>query len=315
MAQKNYYDILGVQRDASADDIKKAFRKLAVKYHPDAGGDETKFKEISEAYDTLSDEKKRKEYDQMLLFGGIPGNDFGGNGGRTYTYSGNGVDWSSVFGEGGLGGFDFSQFFGGGGGGGSRSRKGQDLTLSVDVTFDEALRGATRKVTYRVPSTGAEESLTVKVPAGAQDGGKLRYKGRGEFGTNGGPRGDLLITTRVAPHPVFTRDKADIYLELPISVYEATLGASIDVPTPEGGTVRLKVPAGTQDGKKFRFRDLGAPNVKRAGSRGAMYVTVHVVTPTALTSKERDALRGLMAADTRSYRSQIDALVTKKETA
>lgn len=312
----NYYDILGVKRDATQDDIKKAFRKLAAKYHPDAGGDEKKFAEVSEAYTTLSDEKKRKEYDQMLLFGGIPGADFGGSGGRArgYGYSNVGGDWQDIFenirnGDGAFSGFDFSQIFNGAGGGrqaSNRPAKGGDLTMTIEVSADEAFKGTQRKVTFTVPSTGEKQSLTVKVPAGAVDGGKLRYRGRGEFGVNGGERGDLVITTKVAEHPVFKRDGADVRMELPISMWEAALGAEVDVPTPDGTTCRLKVPAGTQDGKTFRFRDLGAPNVKRKGVRGALFVTVRVKVPTRLTSDERKALEALRDADTRTYREDVE---------
>lgn len=316
MAQdKNYYDILGVKRDASDDDIKKAFRKLAAKYHPDAGGDEQKFKEISEAYSTLSDPDKRREYDQLLMFGGIPGADFGGSGGRgRYTYTTNvGGDWSDIFnsmrnGDGAFGGFDFSSFFNGGAAGArsaNRPTKGIDLTMSVDVSAEEAFRGATRKATYRVPSTGEEQTLTIKIPAGAVNGGKLRYRGRGEYGTNGGSRGDLVITTNVAEHPVFKRDGADVRMDLPLSIYEAALGTTVDVPTPDGTDVRLRIPAGTQDGKTFRLRDQGAPDVKRKGSRGALFVTIRVKVPTMLSKKERDALGALRDADTRDYREEV----------
>ncbi len=316
-SNRNYYDILGVKRDATQDDIKKAFRKLAAKYHPDAGGDEKKFAEVSEAYTTLSDEKKRKEYDQMLLFGGIPGADFGGSGGRNrgYSYTTNmGGDWQDIFenirsGDGAFSGFDFSSLFGGAAGGraaSSRPTKGGDLTLEISVSADEAFRGTQRKVTYTVPSTGEKQTITVKVPAGAVDGGKLRYHGRGEFGANGGNRGDLVVTTKVAEDPIFKRDGADVRMELPISMYEAALGAEVEVPTPEGTTCLLKVPAGTQDGKTFRFKDLGAPNVKRQGTRGALYVTVRVKVPTRLTTKERDALAALRDGDTRTYREDVE---------
>ena len=317
MATQNYYDILGVKRDATQDEIKKAFRKLAAKYHPDAGGDEKKFAEVSEAYTTLSDEKKRKEYDQMLLFGGIPGADFGGSGGRGrgYGYSTvNGGDWQDIFdnirsGDGAFSGFDFSQIFGGGAAGraaNNRPSKGGDLTMTIEVSAEEAFKGTQRKVTYTVPSTGEKQSLTVKVPAGAVDGGKLRYRGRGEFGANGGERGDLVVTTRVAEDPVFKRDGADVRMELPISMWEAALGAEVEVPTPDGTTCRLKVPAGTQDGKTFRFRDLGAPNVKRKGTRGALFVTVRVKVPTRLTNDERKALEALRDGDTRTYREEVE---------
>ena len=315
--KRNHYDVLGVQRDATQDDIKKAFRRLAAKYHPDAGGDEKKFAEVSEAYTVLSDEQKRREYDQMLLFGGIPGADFGGSGGRGrgYGYSGTAGSWQDIFdnisnGEGAFAGFDFSQLFGGQGGprqASTRPAKGGDLTMTIDVTAEEAFAGAQRKVTYTIPSTGERQTLTVKVPAGAVDGGKLRYRGRGEFGANGGERGDLVITTRVAEHPVFKRDGADVRMELPISIWEASLGAEVDVPTPDGTTCRLKIPAGTQDGKTFRFRDLGAPNVKRQGVRGALFVTVRVKVPTRLTPKEREQMEALRDADTRTYREGVDS--------
>lgn len=317
--KRNYYDVLGVKRDATPDEIRKAFRKLAAKYHPDAGGDEQKFKEVSEAYTTLSDPQKRKEYDQLLMFGGIPGSDFGGSGGRNrtgYTYTTNmgGADWADIFdnirgGDGAFGGFDFSSIFGGQPGGAratNRPVKGGDLTMSIEIGADEAFRGAQRKVSYTIPSTGERQSITVKVPAGAVDGGKLRYRNRGEYGVNGGARGDLVITTKVQEHPLFKRDGADVRMELPVSAYEAALGTSVDVPTPDGTEVRLKVPAGTQDGKTFRFRDLGAPDVKHKGTRGALYVKVRVKVPTRLSAKEREALTALRDADKRAYRKDVD---------
>ncbi len=140
-----------------------------------------------------------------------------------------------------------------------------------------------------MPSTGEEQSLTIKVPAGAYDGMKLRYKKHGEYGVNGGPRGNLVVTINVAAHPVFSRDGADVRMKLPVSIYEAALGTSVDVPTPDGTTVRLKVPAGTQSGKTFRFKNLGAPRVKDPATRGALYVSVDVKVPTKLSKKERDA--------------------------
>ena len=311
---KTFYDVLGVQRNASDDEIKKAFRKLAVKYHPDRGGDEQKFKEISEAYDTLSNPDKRKEYDMMLQFGGMPGQ--GRPGGGTYTYAGGGAGgaspWGDIFdsifrGE-GVGGSEWAQNFGGFGGQGraQRPRKGSDLSLVVDVSAEDAFRGVTHKVTYRIPSTGEQQSITVSVPAGAVDGGKLRYKRRGEYGPNGGERGDLVVTTRVAEHPLFKRKGADVTMELPVSVYEATLGCTVDVPTPGGETLRLKVPAGTQTGKTFRFKEKGAPDVKHRGRTGALLVKVVVQVPTQLTDAERTALEGLRDSDHRDYRSKVN---------
>ncbi len=252
------------------------------------------------------------------MLGGIPGSDFGGSGGRNrggYTYTSSGGDWSDIFenirnGDGAFGGFDFSTIFGGGQpGGGARSNrptKGGDLTMNIRVSADEAFKGAQRKVSYTIPSTGEKQELTVKVPAGAVDGGKLRYRGRGEYGVNGGARGDLVITTQVDEHPLYKRDGADVRMELPVSMYEAALGATIDVPAPDGTTCRLKIPAGTQDGKTFRFRDLGAPNVKRTGSKGALFVKVRIKVPTRLSAKEREALEALRAADERDYRKDIE---------
>ncbi|MDY2788026.1 MAG: DnaJ C-terminal domain-containing protein [Atopobium sp.] len=298
--QKTYYDVLGVKKNATQDEIKKAFRSLARTYHPDAGGDEKKFKEISEAYDILSDENKRREYDQMLAFGGIGGGKY-----RSYTQgAGTSFNWADVINNaGGMGGFDFSSIFNGAAA--SRPQKGSDLSLAVEVSFDEAFEGTTRKVTYRIPSTGEQQTLTVKVPAGAVHGGKLRFKGRGEYGRNGGTRGDLVVTTNIAEHPVFKRDGADVRIELPISMYEAALGCVCEVPTPEHSTVSIKIPAGTQDGKKMRLRDLGAPNVKRKGTRGALYVEIRVKIPTHLSEKERTELEALLKDDTREYRKDV----------
>lgn len=283
-AGKTFYDILGVSKSASDKEIKSAFRKLAQKYHPDAGGDEAKFKEISEAYETLSDEKKRKEYDQMLMFGGMPG--AGGAYGGGYGAGAGASGWGDIF----------DSIFSGNG----------DLSLTVDVTAEDAFRGVTHKVTYRIPSTGEQQTITVSVPAGAVDGGKLRYKRRGEYGVAGGERGDLVVTTHVEEHPLFKRKGADVTMEVPVSVYEAALGCTVDVPTPGGATVRLKVPAGTQTGKKFRFKEMGAPDVKHRGRTGALLVEIKVQVPTNLSDDERDAMTKLREADTRDYREKVN---------
>ncbi len=312
MPNKNYYDVLGVKRDATQDEIKRAFRKLAAKYHPDAGGDEAKFKEVSEAYNTLSEPAKRKEYDQMLQFGGIP---FGGASGHGPRSGGADVDWASIFSNmgtgqgGGFGGFDFSSIFGGSGGQAGRTTRGTDLNVSIEVPFEDAFAGATRKVTYRIPSTGETQTIVVKIPAGAVNGGKLRHRGYGEYGVNGGERGDLVVTTIVLDDKVFKRDGADVRMDLPISIYEAALGASIEVPTPRGKKVRLRVPAGSQDGKTFRFRGEGAPDVRKKGAVGVLYVTVRVQVPTNLSDAERAKLGDLLASDARSYREEVNRRV------
>ena len=317
--QKNFYDILGVSRDASDKDIKVAFRKLSQKYHPDApGGDETKFKEISEAYTTLSNPEKRREYDQMLMYG-MPGS--GGN-----WQGASSAGWSDIL-DSMFSGGGFNVDFGGGadpmggnpfggspfGGRAQRvARKGKDLTITVNVSAQEALTGTERKLTYRIPSTSEQVSITVRVPEGAVDGGKLRYKRRGDYGQNGGERGDLIVVTRVGEDPLYKRQGADIYMQVPVSMTEAALGCSIDVPTPLGKVVRLKVPAGTQTGKKFRFKDLGTKDVRHKDRMGALLVEIKVVVPTNLSSAEKDLLTKLSEEDNRSYRSEIDALLKEK---
>lgn len=310
-SSKSFYDVLGVSKNASDKDIKSAFRKLAQKYHPDRGGDEAKFKEISEAYETLSNPEKRKEYDMMLQFGGIPG-----QGGYTYSGGAGGPSMADIFGSmfrgegvsgaygGDASGFDFGDMFGGGA---RRARKGSDLKATIDVTFDEALHGARRSVTHRIPSTGESDTIEVTIPAGCYDGMKVRYKNHGEYGMNGGPRGSMLIEFRVAEHPVFKRrgKTADVAVDVPISIFEAALGCTVDIPTPSGKKLRLKVPAGTQAGKSFRFKEMGMPDVKRGGHMGALLATVTVQVPTRLTDQERAALEKLRDADARDYRPKL----------
>lgn len=308
---KNFYDVLGVSKNASDKDIKSAFRKLAQKYHPDRGGDEAKFKEISEAYETLSNPEKRKEYDMMLQFGGMPG-----QGGYTYSGGAGGPSMADIFGsmfrgEGVSGAygadpttFDFGDMFGGGR---PRARKGNDLKATIDVGFDEALHGAKRNITHRIPSTGESDGLEITIPAGCYDGMKVRYRDHGEYGSNGGPRGSLLVEFRVAEHPLFKRrgKTGDVTIEVPISIYEAALGSTVEIPTPAGKKLRLKVPAGTQMGKSFRFKEMGLPDPKRKGHTGALLANVVVKVPTSLTDKERADLERLRDADERAYRSFV----------
>ena len=164
----------------------------------------------------------------------------------------------------------------------------------------------TQKVNYRVPSTGEPQAITISIPAGAVDGGKMRFKGRGEYGTGGGGRGDLVVTVRVQEHPLFKRKRADVTMTVPVSYIEAALGCQIEVPTPGGSKVKLDIPAGTQTGKKFRFNEMGAPDLKHRGRTGALIVTVEVRTPERLSDTERASLEKLMEADTRDYRATID---------
>ena len=228
-ATPDYYKTLGVPRTATTDEIKKAFRKLARKYHPDAGGSEAKFKEINEAYEVLSDDKKRKLYDQ---YGTANENQI------PRGWGGGSVNVEDIFGGAGAGGFgswaDILESirrgegafgsnwdFNGAGASGfagrqPRPRKGQDMNVTLNVTFEEAFSGTEKRVTVRVPGRADSETLTVKVPAGAVDGGRLRFRGKGAPGESGGEAGDLLVTTRIQDHPYFKRDGADVLIDVPV---------------------------------------------------------------------------------------------------
>lgn len=288
----DYYGTLGVPRTATADQIKKAFRKLARTHHPDAGGDEAKFKQINEAYEVLGDEKKRKLYDQYGTADAnrIP-NGFGGFGGQGFGANMGGFgSWAEILesirrGEGAFGtewDFRANQGYQ------PAPRKGRDLTVTLTVSFDEAFSGTKKQITVRVPER-EEQTLEVTVPAGAVDGGRLRFKGRGAPGANGGPAGDLLVTTRIAEHPLYERDGANVRMALPVSIAEAALGASVEVPAPNGKVIRVKVPAGSQPGTVLTARGLGAPKLKAEGA-GDLILSIEVRVPTELTDEQRAAL-------------------------
>ena len=312
----NYYELLGVKKDATADEIKKAFRKLARKHHPDAGGDEEKFKQINEAYEVLSDTEKRAQYDQYgQYFGGgmppgagggagYPGGGFPGGGGRGRAGGYQNVNvgdlgdlgdlFGSVFGGGGGG-------FGGGGFGGGRPQphRGADQEAKLDLTFAEAFVG-----TKKTMRSGAGSSVSVTVPAGATDGGKLRFKGKGAAGANGGPAGDLYVTTRIRRHPYYSRDGADVIIDVPITFAEAVIGTEIRVPTPDGGKVKLKIPAGTQSGKVHRVRGKGAPKLNGSG-QGDLKVRVNVAVPESLSDEQREALEAFAALSDGDVRAHL----------
>lgn len=312
-ATPDYYKALGVPRTATADEIKKAFRKLARTHHPDAGGDEAKFKEINEAYEVLSDEKKRKLYDQ---YGTANENQI------PQGWGGGSVNVDDIFGGGGFGGNSWADIlesirrgegafgtewdFGGGSGfGGARQprpRKGQDMNVTLNVSFDEAFKGAEKRVTVRVPGRGESETLTVKIPAGAVDGGRLRFRGKGGPGENGGAAGDLLITTKIDEHSFYHRKGADVLMDVPVSVAEAALGASVVVPAPDGTKVRVKVPAGTQDDTVLTVRGKGAPKVKGEGT-GDLKITIKVVVPKSMNDAQKEAMEAYLAASTDDVRS------------
>lgn len=277
---KDYYEILGVARNAAEDDIKKAYRNLARKFHPDLHPDkkaemEAKFKEINEAYGVLSDPKKRSDYDLTGSVGYEPG--MGGG----YPPPGGGVHFED-FGFGNIGGFEdvFSEIFGKGGRRGPR--KGSDLEYSVTLDFLQAVKGA--EVRIAVPRRGGSETITVKIPPGVKSGGRVRVPGKGEPG-DGGP-GDLYIITEVQPHRYFRRVDNDIYVDVPINIKEAVLGADIQVPTIDGMTT-IKVPPGIRSGQKLRIKGKG---VYGAGGRGDEYVIIQIAAQKAVDSRSKELI-------------------------
>ncbi len=353
---RDLYEVLGVAKGASAGELKKAYRKLARRYHPDKNpGDaeaEERFKEIQGAYDILSDPEKRKEYDQLgsrMFTGGAPGN---GN-----------FQWSGNIGD--LG--DLSDLFGGMFGGGGRTQRGsrqrgqagRDVEVEVRVSFEDSLRGATIRIPVEVEvachtcnGSGAEPGTTpvvcpecrgrgvvsesqglfalsqpcprcggngtviekpcrtchgsgrerrtkryeVKSPAGVTDGTRIKLTGKGEPGRGGGPPGDLHVITRVEPSPLYERQGSDLVVEVPVTYPEAALGATVEVPTPEGGRISLKVPAGSEDGKTLRVKGHGAPKLK-GGGKGDLLARLRVSVPKKLTKAEREALEALQKVE------------------
>jgi molecular chaperone DnaJ len=356
MAKRDYYEVLGVGKNASADEIKKAFRKAAVKYHPDKeGGDETKFKEVNEAYEVLKDQQKRQRYDQFGhagvggASGGTGGSNpfgegFGGFGGQNVHFD---------FGDGGLGDI-FSQFFGGSQQQSQGPRRGRDIETVVTLSFEDAVFGAEKKITLdmddecehchgstvepghemkkcpicngsgqrvqvvntifgqiqqaatcseckgrgKVPekvctvchgkgTQRRKQDMTIKIPAGIDDGATLRLRDRGEA-VGGGGRGDLYVHVRVKAHKKFTREGDIILSEEHIDMVQAALGTKIDVETVDG-VATMKVPAGTQSGTDFKLSGHGVPHVRQE-SRGPHIVTIIVDTPTKLSKKQKELL-------------------------
>jgi molecular chaperone DnaJ len=349
MADQDYYSILGVGRNSNDEDIRKAFRKKAMEYHPDrnkSAGAEDKFKEINEAYQVLSDPQKRAVYDRFGHSGLKGAGGFG--------------DFSQGFGD--LGSI-FEEVFGFGGmGRGNRRapRRGADLRVDIGLSFEDAAFGAQQEIEVprmedcdycqgsgaepgttpeRCPTCGGSgevqrrqqsplfgtivtattcpachgegevvssacsqcsgrkrmqvsRKIKVNVPAGVDNGTRIRLAGEGEAGMLGGPRGNLYVVLSVEEHPVFTRDEFDIHMELPVSVAQATLGSTVAIPTLEDETISLDIPEGTQTGRRFRKAGMGIPRLQRSG-RGDMIVTVRIVTPTDLTEEQELMFRQL----------------------
>lgn len=306
MAKKDYYDILGVPRNATQEEIKQAYRRLAKKYHPDVCKDPNateKFKEIQEAYQVLSDPQKRAAYDQFGHAGVGMGTGASGGGSWSYGPSGTSRTWYSWRGTERPFGFDMNDIlddifdiFSGR----RRTRTaeeayrqpiaGKDIEHHITLTFEQAIKGTKLPIQIRRPD-GYIETIEVKIPPGVDEGSRIRVKGKGEPGLWGGPRGDLYIITHIRPHPYFRREGRDIYLEVPITLSEAILGANITIPTIDGPTI-LKIPPGTSSGQKLRLKGKGIPDPK-TNERGDQYVIIKVVVPKDIPEKLKDAVKEL----------------------
>ncbi len=310
---RDYYEILGIQRTAAQDEIQRVYRKLARKYHPDvnkSAGAEDKFKEINEAYEVLKDPEKRKMYDQLgpdwrsgQDFRPPPGwnvhYDFGGGGAQQWGGAGGFSDFfESLFG--GAGGFRQAQRGGAGRGFGQGAvwrQAGADQETTIHISLEDAFRGGTRPIVLQTQAINPngqievqEKRYDVKIPAGMLTGQKIRLPSQGGEGVGGGPRGDLYLKIEIEPHPVFTLKGRDLYMDVPVSPWEAVLGAEADINT-LSGPVTLKIPAGTQSGRKMRLRGKGMPNPK--GQPGDLYATVVVRVPTNPSGRERELFEEL----------------------
>ncbi len=310
MSKRDFYEVLGVSKTASQDEIRKAYKKLARKFHPDvkpADPDaEKKFSEITEAYDVLSDEEKRKNFDQFGHGfrgagpgGGNPFQGFGGGGG------GQAFDIEDLLGGmfGGGGGRGGNPFGGGGGRRGqSRPQKGNDVKAEITVPFIVAVDGGEHSLSVQQGST--TERLTVKIPAGIEDGQTIRLAGQGGGGVAGGSSGDLLVTIHIAPHPWFRREGHNLMIDVPLSPSEAALGAKIDVPTLSEGEVVLSVPPGTSSGAKLRLRGKGVRNPK-TGDKGDQFVVLKIVLPKELSEEVRALYQQLAELQTSNPRAGL----------
>ncbi len=334
MAKRDFYEILGVQRAANADEIKRAYRKLALKFHPDKNpGDkkaEETFKEISEAYDTLSDAEKRKSYDQFGHMGaqaGFKGNPFEGfsQGGFRPDNFGGGFsgqqgteNFQDIFGD------IFGDFFAGGRArpGGPRPGgrpRGADLRYTLTISFEEAATGTEKMISFVRQRNGAEETakLSVTVPAGVKSGQRLKLRGEGDTPLGGtGQVGDLYVIVNIQDHPIFKRVENDVHLDLPVSFIDAMLGMVAEIPTLTG-RASLRVPPGTHSGQLFRLKGKGFSSIGGAAG-GDMIVRVVIDVPRDLTEEQKEALRKLPAAFrttplVRAYQEKVDRILKGKK--
>lgn len=302
----DYYKILGVNRNASDDDIQKAYRSLARKYHPDVNENKEqakeRFQEVQRAYDVLSDSEKREMYDRYGSSFESMGS--GGPGGQTWqaqpggaSFDFNDIDFSRIFGgaTSSGGGFEdiFQQFNQAGaqprGRRRQQPRRGADLTHDMTVPFKTAVTGGEIGLSLQRPN-GEKKSITVKVPPGIEDGKKIRLRGQGEASPNGGPAGDILITVHSESHPSFQRHGKNLEVHVPVTVAEAALGAKVEVPTPKG-TITLTIPSGTSSGKRLRIKGHGvAPS---SGEPGDLYAVVMISLPKSMDEETKDLVRRL----------------------
>ena len=296
--EKDFYKLLGVDEKSSKDEIKRAYRKLAQKYHPDANkGDaeaERRFKEISEAHSILSNDEKRKEYDEIRRYAGAGGSPFGfrpGGGGRDVR-----VDFGDLFG--GEAGDIFGDIFGFG----PRHARGQDLEAEAHLSFDEAVEGTTFELA---------DGVRVRIPPGVTDGSRIKVAGKGGPGPARGTPGDLFVRVHVAQHPLFKLKKnGDIELPLPITIAEAALGAKIQVPTPDG-VVTLRVPAGSRAGKTLRVKGKGGR--RSGGSRGDLLAKIEIEVPQKLSRREKELLEEFEREHKHSPRTHFEKYTSAGE--
>jgi len=325
MEFKDYYQTLGVSKTANEKEIKAAYRKLARKLHPDVNpGDttaEARFKDLNEAYEVLGDAEKRRKYDELGVNwrqyeqaqragGGAAGAPFGGFGGWSVDMGGGGgyrtmseAEMREAFGGDDPFSDFFHTFFGGRSGagaaagrGGPRSRRGRDLEHAMPLSLEEAFAGVTRRVSIASAAGGPARTVDVRIPAGVDTGSRVRVAGKGEPGTGGAEAGALYLTIQLRPHARFERRGRDLYVRLPVHATTAVLGGEAQVPTLEGGTVRLKIPEATQSGQVFRVKGRGMPVVKQLDERGDLYATVEIIVPHTISPEQRahyEALREL----------------------
>ncbi len=315
MKYKDYYKTLGVERTANEEQIKKAYRKLARKYHPDVSKEkdaEEKFKELSEAYEVLKDVEKRKAYDTMGSY--QPGQDFrpppdwehqfrGGSGGFQDVEDIDLFDLLSGLGRGGF------RTGGAGRSGGTFRMRGQDYEVTAHLSVEDAARGTELEIPLPVTEMSedgqlrrATKSVKVRIPKGATDGQRLRVPGKGGPGHGGGPGGDLYVNIQLKPHDLFRVSGHDLYLEVPVAPWEAALGAEVQIPTLDG-RVSVKIPPGSRAGQKFRVRGKGLP--RPGGGEGDLYAVLQVVTPSVLSEREKELYRELQQASSFNPRAHF----------